>query len=106
VNSTYLIVWIFGSILALAAILLVVSSMRKESAPTRQRSDANDATSGTAGLFFFGSGSDAAHPRDANDADGNHDAGSGDGSDAGVGGDAGGGDGGGGDGGGGGGGGD
>ncbi len=100
-NSTYLIVWIFGSILALAAILLVVSRMRKESAPTRQRSDANDATSGTAGLFFFGSGSDAAHPRD-----GNHDAGSGDGSDAGVGGDAGGGDGGGGDGGGGGGGGD
>ena len=84
-NSTYLIVWIFGSILALAAILLVVSSMRKESAPTRQRSDTNDATSGTAGLFFFGSGSDAAHPRDANDADGNHDAGSGDSSDAGGG---------------------
>ena len=95
-NSTYLIVWIFGSILALAAILLVVSRMRKEPAPRRQRSDANDATSGTAGLFFFGSGSDAAHPRDANDADGNHDAGSGDSSDAGGGGDAGGGDGGGG----------
>lgn len=84
-NSTYLIVWIFGSILALAAILLVVSRMRKEPAPRRQRSDANDATSGTAGLFFFGSGSDAAHPRDANDADGNHDAGSGDSSDAGGG---------------------
>ena len=90
-NSPMLLVWVFGLIFLLVAVLLIVTSSQKTSKASDRSNHVSGGTPSSTGMFFFGSVGNDTHPRDSHDADGHHDAGGGYGGDAGGGGDGGGG---------------